>query len=184
MTVLDVPRFYDETFCGEPLQRVVVPATLNTLTAIWMLGDGCILFPPLEAHPGPEMQRVVKRIREWTGWSARRLADVVVTSHTTILGIEHGRDLVAARSGDLRRRLIDAYQVVERVAVLAGGDRGAVTRLLETAPHGRRSAVEELQVGEPSRAYVAALDVLRPRKPGLLVGDSPRRIGGSAALHD
>lgn len=183
-TVVDATRLYDDALRGEPLQRTVFPPPLNTLTSIWTLGEWPLVLPASTPRPAPEVQRVAKQIREWTGWSARRLAEVLATTHTTILGVENGRALVGGHSGDLRRRLMDAYDVIQRVVVLAGHDPGAITRLLETAPPGRRAALAELQADKPARAHLAAIDVLRPQTPGLIVGDRPRSSGGSAALHD
>jgi hypothetical protein len=130
------------------------------------------------------MQHVVRQIRDWTGWSSRRLAEVVDTSHTTILGVENGRPLVGGHSGDLRDRLTDTHEVIERIWALAGSDPNLMRRLVETAPPGQRSAIAELAAGDPDRAYLAALEVLRPRTPGLLVGDRPRQRGATVALHD
>jgi|GEM_PF-5914559 len=46
-------------------------------------------------------------------------------------------------------------------------------------------AVDELMSsGEAGRAYIAALDVMLPRRPGLIVGDRPRRDGRTTALHE
>ena len=184
MTVVDATTLYDEAVRGEPLGRAVFPPRLNTRTSFWTLGEWQLVLPASVPRPAPGMQRVVKQIREWTGWSARHLANVVGTSHTTILSVESGRSLVDGHSGDLRQRLADTYDVVERVHVLAIRDPETVTRLLETAPPGRKAAIDELRAGEPACAYLAAIDVLRPRSAGLLVGDRPRHSGGVAAMHD
>ena len=185
MTLVEsTPTLYEEALRGEPLARVIFPERLNTHASFWNLGDWRIVLPAPLARPSPGVQRIVRQLREWTGWSARRLAEVVGTSHTTILSVENGRPLVGGHSGDLRDRLTDAHAVIERVHLLAGRDPDMLTRLLETAPPGGTAAIVELEAGEPGRAYLAALEVLRPRTPGLLVGDRPRRSGGSAALHD
>jgi len=184
MMVVDATTLYDEALRGEPLDRAIFPPPLDTGAPFWTLGEWRLIFPTSVPRLAPGMQRVVKQIREWTGWSARRLADVVGSSHTTILNVENGRPLVDGHSGDLRRRLTDTHDVIERIYVLAGRDPGTVTLFMETAPPGRRAAIDELQKGEPARAYLAAIDVLRPRTPGLLVGDRPRQRGGTAALHD
>lgn len=184
MTMVDAGTLYDEALRGEPLERVVFPASLNTCTSLWTLGDWALIVPPPIPRPAPEMQRIARHLMEWTGWSAHRLAEVLGTSHTTVLGIGNGRPLLDSRSGDLRRRLTEAHDVIERVYLLVNRDSDTVARLLDTVPPGRRSAIEEMQAGEPARAYLAAIDVLRPRTPGLLVGNRPRRGGATAPLHD
>lgn len=184
MTMIDTGTLYDEALRGEPLERVVFPAPLNTGTSLWTLGECALIVPPPIPRPAPEMQRIARHLMEWTGWSAHRLAEVLGTSHTTVLGIKGGRPLVDGRSGDLRRRLTDAHDVIERVYLLANRDPDTVARLLDTASAGRKTAIEEMQAGEPARAYLAAIDVLRPRAPGLLVGNRPRQGGATAPLHD
>ena len=184
MTVVDATTLYEDALRGEPFNRAIFQTPLNTRASFWTVGEWPVVLPFQVPRPAPGMQRVVKQIREWTGWSARRLAEVVGTSHTTVLSVENGRSLVDGHSGNLRQRVMDAHDVVDRIYLLAGRDPDTVTLLLETAPAGRRAAIDELQTGDPARAYLAAIDVLRPRTPGLLVGDRPRQSGGAAALHD
>jgi len=184
MTILDATTLYDQALRGEPLFRAVFPEPLNTRDSFWTLGDWEIILPVPAPRPASGMQSIVRQIRGWTGWSSRRLADIVGTSHTTVLSVENGRPLVGGHSGDLRDRLTGAHDVIERIYVLAGRDHDTITRLLETAPSGRTAAITELEAGELGRAYLAALDVLRPPTPGLLVGDHPRQSGGTTALHD
>ncbi len=183
MIAVDAPTLYDQAIRGEPFARPVFPEHLNTRASFWTLGEWRIILPATAPLATPGMERIVKQIREWTGWSARRLADVVRTSHTTILSAENGRPLIGGHSGDLQRRLIDVHGVVERIHLLAGRNSKALARLLETGSP-ETSAIEELEADHPARAYLAAIEVLRPRTPGLLVGDHPRQSGGTAALHD
>jgi transcriptional regulator with XRE-family HTH domain len=185
MTVAEAPALYEAAVRGEPLQRAVFPEPLNTGATFWTVGDWPIAVPPPVPHIIPRLQRVISEIRGRTGWSARRLAEVVGSSHTTILNAENGRPLVSGHSGDLRQRLLDVYDVVERVYVLAGRDPRRTETILSTAPANRLSAADELATsGDAGRAYVAALDVLRPRRTGLIVGDRPRRDGRTTALHE
>ncbi len=175
---------YDEALRGEPLELAVFPPALNTHSSLWTLGDWRIVLPAPDLHPAPSTQQLVRQVRQWTRWSTRQLAEVLDTSHTTIRAIENGRTLVGGHSGALRHRLADAHEVVERIFVLANRDAERVAAILDSAPPGKRSAVEDLRAGEPARAYLAALDALRPRRPGLIVGDRPRLGGATAALHD
>jgi len=185
MTVAEAPALYDAAFRGEPLQRTVFPEPLNTRDTIWTIGDWPIRVPAVVSPAVPRLQRVIREMRERTGWSARRLAEIVGTSHTTIINAENGRPLVSGHSGDLRQRLVETHDLIERVYVLVERDPVRTATILAVAPTGRRSAVEELrETGDPGRAYLAALDAIRPRRGWLLVGDRPRRDGPTTALHD
>lgn len=184
MTAVDAP-LYEATFRGEPLQRTVFPPPLNTHGTFWTIGDWPLRMPDVVPQAVPRLQRVVQEMREKTGWSARRLAEIVGTSHTTILNAENGRPLVSGHSGDLRQRLVQTHDLIERVYVLVQRDPEQTAAILAAAPAGRRDAIEELRVtGDPGRAYLAVLDALRPRRTGLLVGNRPRRDGPTTALHD
>ena len=110
-----------------------------------------------------ERALMLSEIRDWTGWSARRAVAVV--------GGAHGG------------RVFDVHSVVERVYLLSGRDPRRTDMALSTAPTNGRSAVEVLAAGgDASSAYLAALDVLRPRRTGLIVGDRPRRDERSLRL--
>jgi hypothetical protein len=183
MTML-ATTLYDEALRGEPVEQAVHPALINTRSPFWSVGDWVIVLPVPELHRAPSMQRAVRELRQWTGWSARRVAEVLGTSHTTIRALEGGRSLVEGHSGNLRRRLTDAHDVAERVLVLADRDPERAGMVLGSAPPGRRSAAEELRAGDPGRAYLAAIDVLRPPRQGLVVGGRPRRSGATTALHE
>ena len=184
MTVMDAPTIYDEALYGEPIDVPMFRAAINTEGEIWTLGEWEISIPKPDVHRAPDVQRMISDVRGWTGWSSRKLAGILGTSHTTVLNVESGRPLMEARTGDLRRRVGEVHGVVERVFALADRDPGQTARVLETAAGGRAAAVEALHERNPDRAYLSALDVLRPRPAGMLVGDRPRREGGTAALHD
>jgi hypothetical protein len=186
MTVVEAPAFYEAAFRGEPLQRTVLPPPLNTQDTIWTIGAWPIRLPDVVSPTVPRLQRVIREIRERTGWSARGLAEIVGSSHTTIINAENGRPLVRGHSGDLHQRLVGAHDLIERVYVLVDRDPERTAAILATVPGtGRRSAVQELrESGDPGRAYLAALDAIRPRRTGLLVGDRPRGNGPTTALHE
>ena len=184
MSTESADLFYDEAWLGGRLYRAVPRAALKPGWPYWSVGSDAPIIPFEVPRPAPRMQQVVRNLREWTGWSSRRLADVVRTTHTTVLGLESGRALMDSRSGDLRQRLSDASDVIGRVYLLAGSDPGTVAIVLDTAPPGRRSATNELRAGAPAAAYLAALDVLRPRATGLLVGDRPKLGDATTPLHD
>jgi hypothetical protein len=185
MTVTDDPGLFDYALRGEPLPRMVFPEPLDTRNSFWTVGNWSIGLPFVVPQAAPQLQRVIREIRGWTGWSARRLADVVGSSHTTVRNAENGRPLVSGHSGDLRQRLVAIHDLVERIYVLVDRDAERTATLLTTAPPGRCSAVEELRAtGDAGRAYIALLDTLRPRRVGLLTGGRPRRDVATTALHE
>ncbi len=137
-------------------------------------------LPPVRPQPAPDVQMMVHALRRWTGWSTRLLAAVLGTSHTTVSKIEDGRAIWESRSGDLRRRISDAYDVVGRVATLVGSDPGGIAAAMTGGGRDGRSATDFLREGQPNRAYLAVLDGFGEparSRSGLLVGDRPSRPG-------
>jgi hypothetical protein len=181
---LERSTIYDETLYGEPLGLPVRRPALNTDQALWTVGDWVLVLPVTVVQRAPDVRRMIGEIRGWTGWSKRQLAGVLGTSHTTIVNAEAGRPLLEARSGDLRRRVTSAHDLVRRVFLLAGRAAQTTADVLATAPAGGVSPTDALRAGNYERAYLAALDALRPRPTGMLVGGRPRRSGATSALHE
>jgi hypothetical protein len=181
---LERPTIYDEALFGEPLGLPVRQQKLDTNRRFWIVGEWSLVLPTTVVRRGPDVQRMISDIRAWTNWSSRQLARVFGTSHTTVLNAEAGRPLSALRSGDLRRRVGEVHDVVERVHLLAERDADATSHLLATAPSQGQSAVDALRARRPETAYLAAIDALRPRPTGMLTGSRPRRSGATVALHD
>lgn len=184
MITLEAPTIYEETLYGEPLGLPVRPRALNTDGPLWTVGDWVLILPMPAARRAPDVQRMIAEIRACTGWSKRQLATALGTSHTTVVNAEGGRPLLENRSGDLRRRVADAHDLVRRVFVLAGRDAETTAHVLGTVPADGVSPIDALRAGNYERAYIAAIDALRPRPTGLLVGSRPRRSGATAALHE
>lgn len=185
MMVLDTPELYARALQGTPLNWTVTPIEMNTALPIWTLREWSIEIPVHRATPTPEAQRMIQEIRRWTGWSVRRTADIVGSTHTTITNAEHGRPLVGGHSGDLRQRLGGLHDLVQRVHMMARGNIENTAMLLRTAPVGGLSAEQELAAtGDVTRAYLAVLDALRPERGRLMTGSRPRRDGPTTALHD
>ena len=182
MTIL-ASTLYEDAVRGEPLGRAIVPPVLDTESTLWTLGGWTLVLPVPEVLPAPGMQRMTRQIRDWTGWSTRKLADVLRTSHTTVQAIENGRRLMDGHSGDLWRRLTDAHDAIERTWLLVDRDPQRVALVLDDGSSGH-TPVEELRRGDPASAYLAVVDTLRPRRPGLIVGDRPRRGDATSALHE
>jgi hypothetical protein len=178
---LDAQVMWQEALRRKPFVRPVAEQTAgNRVDA----GDWWVDLPPVRPQPAPDVQIMMRELHRWTGWSSRVLADALGTSHTTIQSIEAGRPLMSTRTGDLRRRIVDAHDVVSRLAALVDGDMGRLAAALgQVAPDGT-NAQGHLRQGNATRAYLAAVDVLRPpirSRHGLVVGDRPTRPGTATA---
>jgi hypothetical protein len=184
MILLEHASTYDTALYGEPFLVAARRRLLDTRDPFWTVGEWEIVLPERKPRRAPEIQRMVLELKTWTTWSSRRLAEVFGTSHTTVRAIESGRPLVAGHSGDLRRRVIATHDVVSRIAANAGHNPTVVRGALESASADQQSARDALQSGEPAVALLRALDHLRPRPAGLLVGEGSRRDGATAALHE
>lgn len=147
---------------------------IETVRDVW---DWWVRFPATVIRPAPELPRLTKEIRDWTGWSKRKLATALNSTHPTVTALEEGRS--PARTNDLFARLLEVHDVVSRTDLLAGGDAKECDRLLSTSPPGERpSALDLLAQRRPADAYLAVLDVLRPRRPaGMMQGIWPARAG-------
>lgn len=176
---------YDKAVRGEPLLRPVPQPSIDTREGIWRVGDWPVRIPSSPPRPIPEAARLIALVRDRTGWSARRLANILHVSHSTVLRIAAGQQPKAAHSGNLPVRLRSTFDVVDRIHMLVQRDPAATAQILDEAPSGRRSPVEELRAGNAAAAYLTAIDALRPpQMPGLLTGDRPRGNGATAALHE
>ena len=169
------------------LQRSEERPLLQVLAGgLWALGEWVLSIPTPRVCPAPDVQVMARDLRQWTGWSTRRLAAILGTTHTTVRAVEEGRPLVAGHSGDLRRRFEEAHAVILRIHVLADRDPHRTVQLLDAVPtNGGVSAITALQERDPSRAYLAALDVLNPPTEGLLLGAYPATPGRAVTpLHE
>ncbi len=166
------------------LPGVSAGATVSTMpidTARAGIYDTWVRVPELIPRPSPRSQRLTREIRRQTGWSNRQLARVLEISHPTVRALEEGR----SRPGDsdLLARLVDVDAVVSRVFMLMGQDASETRRVLESAPDTGQSPAELLRARQPSEAYLAAMDAIRPpeRSP-LMSGFWASRAG--EATHD
>ena len=176
---------YESALRGEPLQMPITQPVIDTRSLIWRVGDWGLGLPPSPPRPVPEATRLMTLIRDRTGWSTRKLAEILRVSHSTVRRISGGQRPESAHSGDLPLRLRHTYDVVDRVYLLLMRDPETTARTLDDAPPGRRSPAEELRADNPAEAYLSAIDLLRPSRPtGLLAGDRARRDGATAPLHE
>lgn len=144
--------------------------------------DTRVRVPELIPRLSPQSQRLTREIRRQTGWSNRQLARVLEISHPTVRAIEEGRSRPG--DGELLARLVEVDAVVGRVFMLMGQDAGETRRVLESVPpDAGQSPAELLRTRQPSQAYLAAMDAIRPpeRSP-LMSGFWASRAG--EATHD
>ncbi len=124
-------------------------------------------------NPSPEGRRLALDIQRATGWSDRAMARALGTSHPTIGKLLDGQPVNSA----LAQKIVRAHEVISRIHVISGGDVQATTRALETSIQGEDAATALLAQGAYAKAYLRAIDVLRPRQTGMLVGSRPARSG-------
>ena len=144
------------------------------------LFDSWVSVPQFEGRAVPQAQALASMIRSATGWSKRTLAKALASTHPTVTAIEKGRS--SGRQGDLLTRLNEVHDVVTRVHLLAERDIHATDRLLTTPSVEGLAPIDFLALREPGTAYLAVLDVMRPRRAdSLMVSRWPSLAGGATS---
>ena len=118
--------------------------------------------PRPELRPVLQPQLFTQSILQWTGWSHRKLAGVLDSSHPTVKALEQGKS--RAREGDLFQRLNEVYDVIKRINLIAGNDETVVDHLLSTPDAAGVTPIALLSERRPADAYLAALEVNSPRR--------------------
>lgn len=175
---------YDQAFRGEPLQCQVQQPPIDTGASIWRVAGWNVDVPTSPPRPLPEAARLVTLVRDRTGWSVRKLAQILGVSHSTVRRFADGQEPDPSHSGDVAFRLRAAFDVVDRVYLLSQRDPVAVARVLGQTLPGRRSPEAELHAQNAADAYLAAIDIMRPRAEGMLIGHRPRQDAATVPLHD
>jgi hypothetical protein len=171
------PRFREGEF---EVEVDLEPAELFEFRQAWK--HTWVVVPPVEDPEAPALARRLRDLAAWTGWSNRRLAELLGTSHPTIAAARRGRE--TTRVPELADRIAGLHRVVERVAVLCDRDVSEVIRLIETRPPGGVSAATHIEMGELSKAYLAVLDARAPGSLGLMGSSLPPRRPGTVAIED
>jgi hypothetical protein len=120
----------------------------------------------------PDDTRMLSDLKSWTGWSNRKLAEIIGTTHPTIRALSDGRVVITPRNREYRRRLHSVHSVVERVFLLAGRDQHRTRTLLSDDTAGN-SAMRQLANGEIGAAYATVLEAVSPPRPPLITSWSP-----------
>jgi hypothetical protein len=132
-------------------------------------------FPPLSAvDAAPQITNKLCQLVNWTKWSHRVLAQVIGSTHPTIAQALAGNAGALSRSTNQRQRLDDAFAVVSRIYVLANRTPDRTAYALTTPGADGDTATTLLVDGEPAKAYVRAMQTLRPaQSAGMMVGSHP-----------
>lgn len=125
------------------------------------------------SQPSPEGRRLALEIQRTTGWSERAMARALGTTHPTVGKLIEGQ----AVNASLAQRVVRAHEVISRIYKIAGQDVQATARALEAPISEHETAAACLSRGAYAEAYLAAIDVLRPRERGILVGGRPTLAG-------
>lgn len=124
-----------------------------------------IELPETPAAAPTRLSEQLRESREATGWSLRDLADVLGTTHTTVRRLEI-MGTASARSRETAARAAQLHGVLVRLARIAP-DAPTLATALATYADGT-TAREHLRSGDWSRAFTAALDVIRGPRPAML----------------
>lgn len=176
-TLQSPPRLHDSDL---GVEVELEPAEIYEFLQAWR--HTWVVIPPPEDVDSPALAERLRDVAAWTGWSDRRLAEVLGTTHPTVAAARRGREIT--RVPDLADRIAGVHRVIERVAALCDRDVSEIVRLLEARPSGDRSAIDHIKAGNWSKAYVAVLDARGPALAGLMGSDLPRRQPGTVALED
>ena len=178
----------DSTLDSQPQLRDADPETEVALDAAELYefrkawDRTWVVVPQVGDSEAPAIARRLRDVATWTRWSDRRLADLLGTSHPTIAAARRGREIT--RVPELPDRIAGLHRVIERVTILCDRDTSEVVRLLESKPQGHPSAVDHIEAGEFSQAYLAVLDVRAPAREGLMGYGLPRQQPGTVAIED
>lgn len=164
------------TLAPSTTASAIPPQNFHSAPSIF---DTWVRLPAPKPYVTPKLREQTEQIREQTGWSQRKLARILCTTHPTVKALEQGRAVL--RVHDLPARLAEVHGLVQRVFLLSSNSVGETNRLLVTSPApGQQSAEDLLKNREPAAAYLAALAVLRPpREASMMTGIWPGRAGGA-----
>lgn len=151
------------------------------------LWDFWVTFPARRPRLAPRVQRQVRDVLDWTGWSSRTLAEIVGTTHPTISAIAAGRSTTFTRAPGLPFKLAELHGLLERLNIVAGDDAVELNRMIGTPPaEGERTGLQQLSDWNLTDAWLAAVNVASPRRQsGMMRGRFPARAGqATTALHE
>jgi hypothetical protein len=154
----------------EPIGTVSLPVAQSYHYDLPNLFSSWLLIPSYQPSPIPGLASVISRLIDRTGWSNRRIADIVGTTHPTIQAIRGGRE--PERRPELADALYKTAEVVEKISKLSRGNQTTLNAILKNrgqTGYGQ-TPLQLLAAGEYAKAYLAAIDFLnKPRQSGGLL---------------
>ena len=133
-----------------------------------------LIIAPYESAQIPALAGIINRLIYSTGWSNRRIAEIVGTTHPTIQAIKDGRQ--PERRPELAEALFKTAEVVEKISRLAQGNQSALNAILTSRRNEQATPLQLLASGNYARAYLQALDFLgKSRQVGKLVDSTQVR---------
>jgi transcriptional regulator with XRE-family HTH domain len=142
------------------------------------LFDPWVRVPERAPTPAPRTQVLARSLRRQTGWSQRKLASVLRSTHPTVRALEEGRS--SAQQDELYDQIVGVHEVVDRVFEVADRDSRETNRLLSATTARATSAIDLLTAGDFAGAYLAALDAARPRRTTRMMQGFWRSTPGTA----
>ena len=134
--------------------------------------------PPLEVHPSPQLAKRIREIKRYTNWSDRQLARALSVSHPTVAALATGR---APGRPETTVRIADVHDVVERIFLVCNRDPQLTDAVLRAEENDEANPVRLLRRNEIAKAYLAALDRIHPRQPGMLTSRRTKAVGRDTA---
>ncbi|MGB8345127.1 MAG: hypothetical protein WCD86_09595 [Ktedonobacteraceae bacterium] len=133
-----------------------------------------LIIAPYVSGQVPALAGIINRLIDRTGWSNRRIAEIVGTTHPTIQAIKGGRH--PERKPELAEALFKTAEVVEKISRLAQGSQSTLNAILTSRDNRQGTPLQLLASGEYARAYLQAVDVLhKPRQAGPLLNITQAR---------
>lgn len=128
--------------------------------------DDFVRLPEVVSQPQQRLQAMMQELKNWTGWSDRRLAPALGVSHPTVAALAAGRS--TGRPADVAR-VTETHAVIRQIFLLVGGDSAEISRILMVERAGSPSPIALLAEGRSGAAYLAAIDAVRPRSKGRML---------------
>lgn len=134
--------------------------------------------PPLELQPSPQLSKRIREIKKYTNWSDRQLARALSVTHPTVAALASGR---GPGRPETTARVADVHEVVERIFLVCNRDPQLTDAVLRAEPDDEANPVLLLRRNEISKAYLAAIDRIHPRQPGMLTPERTKPVGRDTA---
>jgi hypothetical protein len=171
---------------AEPRSVSTREETLDTTNLIWIIQNWDLQFPDFDSIllVSENIKSKISDILRWTDWSSIQLGDVLLSNNSIVEAILNGNPVAKYHIDEIKDSISDAHKVIERIYELAKKDSKETQRILNSSVRSQPSVIEHLKSGQPSKAYLAALDLLNQRTAGLIVGNYIRQQDAVAPLHD